>query len=85
MILKGSRSGISLRIESNQPAVVVYAPEELPTAWGYQTAIAARHPSVCLEMQNFPDAPNHENFPNSVLRVGEEYRNKTRWRFGFEG
>lgn len=29
--------------------------------------------AVCLEDQNFPDAVNHPNFPNSILRPGEKY------------
>ena len=81
MILKGSESGISLHIESNQPAVVVYIPEKLPDDWNYQTEIAKSKPSVCLETQNFPDAPHYAHFPSSVLRPGEVYRNKIKWAF----
>ena len=29
---------------------------------------------VCLEPENFPDAPNHANFPSSILRPGETHR-----------
>lgn len=84
VILKGTRSGLTLKIETDQPAVVVYAPEELPSQWEYQTKLAAKHPSVCLETQNFPDAPNHDNFPSSVLKVGEVYKNRMAWSFTFE-
>ncbi|MDE6170530.1 MAG: galactose-1-epimerase, partial [Duncaniella sp.] len=28
---------------------------------------------VAIECQNYPDAPNHTDFPSSVLRPGEEY------------
>ncbi len=35
----------------------------------------------CLEAQRFPDAPNHPNFPNAVLRPGETYRQVTEYRF----
>src|SRR5690606_11194990 len=83
IVLKGSKSGLSLRIETDQPAVVMYAPKALPTEWNYQTKISARHPSVCLETQNFPDAPNHDNFPSSLLRVGEVYSNRMAWKFDF--
>lgn len=79
--LVGPESGITLKVFTNQPAVVVYAPETLPRAWEYQTDIAARKPSICLETQNFPDAPHHDNFPSSVLKVGEVYSNKIRWKF----
>lgn len=81
IFLKGSKSGISLEIESNQPAVVVFIPEKLPDAWEYQTSIAKTKPSVCLESQNFPDAPHHPQFPSSVLRPGETYRNSIKWTF----
>lgn len=37
--------------------------------------------SICLEAQNFPDAPNHTNFPNAVLRPGEIYEEKTVYKF----
>ena len=84
VVLKGTKSGLTLKIETNQPAVVVYAPEELPTDWDYQTQVAAKHPSVCLETQNFPDAPNHSKFPSSVLKSGEVYSNKMAWSFRFE-
>ena len=30
--------------------------------------------AVCLEPENFPDAPNHPNFPGSILRPGETHR-----------
>eukprot|EP00796_Vickermania_ingenoplastis_P005550 gene5551-4005_t len=32
-----------------------------------------RHTAVCLEPQHFPDAANHENFPQSVVRRGLPY------------
>ena len=41
----------------------------------------AQHQAVALEAQNVPDAPNHANFPSSVLRPGTQYRNRIEWRF----
>jgi aldose 1-epimerase len=35
----------------------------------------------CLEAQNFPDAPNHENFPNAVLRPGEKFEKTDIYQF----
>ncbi len=37
--------------------------------------------AIALEAQNMPDAPNHPNFPSSVLRPGAQYRNRIEWRF----
>ena len=40
-----------------------------------------RYGGLCLEPQHFPDAPNHPNFPSTVLRPGEEYKHTTVFRF----
>lgn len=38
---------------------------------------------IALEPQNFPDAPNKNNFPNAILHPGEEYHEQIVYRFGF--
>ncbi|MDG5766232.1 galactose mutarotase [Balneolales bacterium ANBcel1] len=35
----------------------------------------------CLETQFFPDSPNNDHFPSSVLKAGDEYRTTTIYRF----
>jgi aldose 1-epimerase len=60
-------SGIRLSVSSNQPAVVVFTPEDLP--------------AICFETQNYPDAPNYDAFPSCVLKPGETYRNESFFRF----
>lgn len=60
-------SGISLKVKTNQPGLVVYTPEDFS--------------AICFETQNFPDAPNQKNFPNSILRPGELYRNDSEFIF----
>lgn len=44
-----------------------------------------KHGAFCLETQNFPDAVNHENFPNSVLVPGETYVHEVVYKFGVYG
>ena len=60
-------SGISMKVRTNQPAMVVYRPKEFP--------------GVCFETQNYPDAPNHPHFPSSVLHPGETYCNRANFEF----
>lgn len=79
--LVGDQSGISLSVISNQPAVVVYVPEELPDNWQYSTKIGDSRQAICLENQVHPDAPNHEQFPSVELKPGEKYQNSVRWMF----
>jgi aldose 1-epimerase len=40
-----------------------------------------RAEAFAIEPQNVADAPNHPNFPSSILRPGEVYRNAMEWRF----
>ena len=61
------KSGIRMRVSTNQPAVVIYTPLEFP--------------AICFETQNLPDAPNFNHFPSSVLRPGELYRNTASFEF----
>ncbi len=37
--------------------------------------------AFAIEPQNVADAPNHANFPSSILRPGEIYQNRMEWRF----
>lgn len=75
------RSKLEMVLITDQPAVVTFIPKRLPSHWEYSTEISERFPSFCLEAQNFPDAPNHENFPTSVLKPGEKYWNRSTFQF----
>lgn len=60
-------SGISIKVYSNQPALVLYTPSDFP--------------GICFETQNYPDAPNQPDFPKSVLRPGDIYNNISIFKF----
>ncbi|WP_297765927.1 aldose epimerase family protein [uncultured Muriicola sp.] len=66
-IVRSLRSGIQLSVSSNQPALVVYTPEDLA--------------AICFETQNYPDAPNQPSFPSSLLLPGETYINESFFTF----
>ena len=40
-----------------------------------------RRAAFCLETQHYPDSPNQNAFPSTVLRPGETYRSQTEYRF----
>lgn len=81
--LYSENSGINLQVETNQPSVVVYIPEELPEKWEYKNELE-RFPSICMETQIFPDAPNFEHFPSAVINSGEEYLNFSSFKFSLK-
>ena len=37
--------------------------------------------AFCLETQHYPDSPNQEAFPSTMLRPGEVYESTTIYRF----
>ncbi|MEP7188250.1 MAG: aldose epimerase family protein [Roseiflexaceae bacterium] len=43
--------------------------------------VYTRNSGLCLETQYFPDSPNQSQFPSTVLRPGETYRQTTIFQF----
>ncbi|MEP1016897.1 MAG: galactose mutarotase, partial [Maribacter dokdonensis] len=65
--LHSKSSGITMKVYTNQPALVVYTPDDFP--------------GICFETQNYPDAPNQPDFPKSLLRPGDLYNNISIFKF----
>jgi len=59
----------------------LYTADQLDGVPGKGGAVYGAFSAFCLEAQNWPDAIHHENFPNSVLNPGEEYRQTIIYRF----
>jgi len=82
-------SGRFMEVYSDQPGVQFYTANFLPdpssgdklTA-GKKGAYYMKHGAFCLETQNFPDAVNHMNFPNSILYPGQTYIHRVIYQFG---
>ena len=79
--LVSPKSGIKMNVSTNQPALVIFTPEHLNEFIFKEGLSFGRYPAICFEAQNFPDAPNHDNFPSSLLLPGAIYENVT--TFGF--
>lgn len=72
--LKAAKSGHEVKVSTSQPAAQVYTGNWLagcpanPEGRSYND-----YDGVAIECQDMPDAPNHPNFPSTLLRPGEEY------------
>lgn len=78
-------SGRVLEILTTQPGMQFYSGNFLDGRFIGKNGVAyVKYAGLCLEPQHFPDAPNHPNFPSTVLRAGEEYRQSTVFRFSAE-
>ena len=75
-------TGIRMKIYTDQQGLQFYAGQGMD---GKEVGKRGdRHnfrSGIALETQNFPDAPNHDNFPSSVLRPGETYTQHTVYAF----
>ena len=77
-------SGRVLAIATDQPGVQLYTGNSL-AAHGKHGRRYPKHGGLCLETQQFPDAPNHPNYPNAILRPGERFRARTEFAFSVMG
>jgi aldose 1-epimerase len=75
-------SGRVLEVTTTQPGVQLYSSNFLNgTEIGTSGKVYRQTDGFCLETQHFPDAPNHPNFPSTVLRPGEEFISTTIFKF----
>jgi aldose 1-epimerase len=80
--LEDPRSGRVMNVLTTMPGVQVYTSNSLDGSLrGYSGRLYRQTDAVCFETQQFPDAPNHPEFPSSVLRPGEVFRSTTIYQF----
>jgi aldose 1-epimerase len=76
------RTGRQVEILTTQPGIQLYSGNFLDgSIRGKGGKIYKQHFGLCLETQHFPDSPNQPYFPNTILRPGEKYSEKTVYRF----
>lgn len=74
-------SGRTMHVHSNQPALQCYSGDKLDGS-----SACGQHPAragLCLEPQQYPDAPNHPSFPGAIIAPGEVYRHELQFRFAW--
>ena len=77
-----ANSGRTLEISTDQPCVQFYISNFLDGSnIGKSGKAYNKHDAFCLETQQFPDAPNHKNFPSTILRPGQVFRSTTIYKF----
>lgn len=76
------KSGIAMTVFTDQPAIQFYSGNFWDgTCIGKGGEADNYRSGFALETQNYPDAPNHDNFPSSVLNPGETYSQHTVYKF----
>lgn len=75
-------SGRTMEVYTTEPGIQVYTDNWADGYKGQHGATFPRRSAICLEAQHFPDSPNHPYFPSVVLNPGEQYQQKTIYKFG---
>jgi len=76
-------TGRTLDVSTTEPGVQFYSGNFLDgKLTGRSGHVYKQRYGLCLETQHFPDSPNHQHFPSTILRPGERYRSSTVFAFG---
>lgn len=75
-------TGILMMVYTDQPGMQFYSGNFMDgTDKGKYGEVHNYRTGIALETQHFPDSPNHDNFPSTVLRPGEVYTQHTVYAF----
>ena len=81
-MLYDAGTGRLLEVWTNEPGLQFYSGNFLDgSIVGKGGRRLIKYSGCCLESQHFPDSPNHPNFPSTVLKPGQEYRQTTVFKF----
>lgn len=73
--LTNPESGVAMTMSTDQAGLQIYTSVMLDCGpW-------RKYDGVCLEAQNFPNAPNVPSFPSACLRPGQVYLHRTEYAF----
>ena len=78
----GPETGIRMEVLTTLPGMHLYTANFLkPVTEGKDGAHYTVRDAVCFETEDFPDAPNHPNFPDTTLLPDQPYSSTTIYRF----
>lgn len=82
--IKEPVSGRTMEVYTTEPGLQLYTANFHTGTTIQHGCTAPRRSAVCFEAQHFPDSPNRPYFPSVVLKPGEQYKQKTIYKFGAE-
>ncbi|MDP9011691.1 MAG: galactose mutarotase [Pseudomonadota bacterium] len=81
-VLTDPTSGRSMEVHTTQPGLQFYSGNFMNGQPAGRGSVYGHRTGLCLETQHFPDSPNRTGFPNTILRPGETYSERTMLHFG---
>jgi aldose 1-epimerase len=81
-VASDSASGRVMEVLTTEPGVQFYTGNFLDgSITGKNGIVYNKRSGFCLETQHFPDSPNHQDFPTTILKPGETYQTTTVYKF----
>lgn len=79
--IEDENNKLSVELFTTEPSIQLYTANHFDgKLTGKQKTPYNKFYGICLEAQKFPDSPNHEKFPSSILWPGKEYNQKTTYK-----
>lgn len=75
------QSGRVMEVFTTQPGVQLYTANYLNPNLKSKAGAYGKHHAICLETQHYPDSPNKSQFPSTLLKPAQIYREVTVHRF----
>jgi aldose 1-epimerase len=83
--LYSKSTGIYLAVYTNEPGIQVYTGNFLDGKVACkQGNHYPRHSAVCLETQHYPDSPNKDQWPSTILEPGKSYESHCIYQFSIK-
>lgn len=79
--LTGDKTGLTMAMYTDLPGVQVYSGNFLMEEPGKNGAVYRRRQGVCFEIQHYPDAIHHANFPSPICPANQTHHSRTEYRF----
>lgn len=79
--LYSKESNIKMEVYTDLEGMQIYTANYVHNEQGKQGAVYHKNQGICFETQHYPDAVNHEHFPSTVYKKGEEFRSNTIFKF----
>ncbi len=84
VIVNDDVSGRILKIQTNQPGMVMYTANNLDKGLQLKEGLSKKYLGVCFETQAAPGSLHHDGFPSVILEPGESYQKQTLFDFGIK-
>ncbi|MCR4925657.1 MAG: galactose mutarotase [Clostridiales bacterium] len=80
IILAEGKSGIKMSVYTDQTGIQIYTGNFLDGT-GKNSSSISKYSGVAIEAQGYPDAINNPDFPQVIVKSGEEYSSTTKFVF----